>query len=90
MKQVKKVIKVSSTTAVPQLSSSIYLSLIAGEDVEVRSMGLPATGQMYKALAATRGTLAAKGKDLYIRPSFDDVEEDGIIKTVMVAHVVLM
>ena len=45
--------------------------------------------QMYKGTAVARGTLAAKGKDLLIKPGFDEIEENGEKKTLMVARLVI-
>ena len=86
----KKVIKVSSNTSVPQLSGSIVASIESGFDVEVRAVGAGAVNQMYKSIASARGIVAAKGKDLYIKPGFDESNESGSVRTVMVAHLVIM
>lgn len=83
-----KVIKVSSKSPVPQLSGSIVVSVEEGYNVEVRAVGASAVNQMYKAIASARGILATKGKDLFIKPGFDEISEDGVERTVMVAHLV--
>ena len=85
-----KVIKVSSTSPVPQLSGSIVVSVEEGFNVEVRAVGASAVNQMYKAIASARGILATKGKDLFIKPGFDEINENGVERTVMVAHIVFM
>ena len=84
----KFVIKVSSSSPVPNLASSIAMSVKEGKDVELRAIGAAAVNQMYKAIAAARGILASKGKDLYIRPGFSDLNEDGGKWTVITADIV--
>lgn len=84
----KKVIKVSSSSPVPQLSGSIVVSVEEGFDVEVRAVGASAVNQMYKAIASARGILATKGKDLFIKPGFDEIKENGVERTVMVAYII--
>lgn len=83
-----KVIKVSSKSPVPQLCGSIVASVDEGYCVEVRSVGASAVNQMYKAIASARGIFATKGKDLFIKPGFDEINENGENRTVMVAHIV--
>ena len=89
MSKTKKIIKVSSTSSVPQLSGSVVISIEEGNDVEVRAVGAGAVNQMYKAIASARGVLAAKGKDLYIKPGFDEIKENEKTRTVMVAYIVI-
>lgn len=84
-----KKIKVSSKSPVPQLSGSIVISIENGDDIELRAVGASAVNQMYKGIASARGVLAAKGKDLYIKPGFSEINEDGVSKTVMVARIVV-
>ena len=85
-----KKIKVSSKSPVPQLAGSIVKSVESGDNVEIRAVGASAVNQMYKAVASARGTLAAKGKDLLIKPGFDETTDDGVEKTVMIARLVVM
>lgn len=84
-----KKIKVSAKSPVPQLAGSIVISVENGDNVELRAVGASAVNQMYKAIASARGTLASKGKDLFIKPGFDEIQEDGFEKTVMIAHIVI-
>ena len=84
-----KKIRVSSKSSVPQLAGSIVISIEEGSNVEVRAVGASAVNQMYKSIASARGTLAAKGKDLLIKPGFDEIKEDGQEKTVMIAHIII-
>lgn len=84
-----KKIKVSAKSPVPQLAGSIVISIEAGESVELRAVGASAVNQMYKGIASARGTLGAKGKDLLIKPGFDEIEENGASKTVMIARLVV-
>ena len=89
-KEVKQ-IRVSGKSPVPQLAGSIVKSIEDGFTLEVRAVGASAVNQMYKAIASARGVLASKGKDLYIKPGFDEIkEDDGVEKTVMIAHIVIM
>lgn len=85
-----KIIKVSSKSPVPQLSGSIVVSIEEGLKVEVKAIGASAVNQMYKAIASARGILASKGKDLFIKPGFDEINEYGVVRTVMVAHLIIM
>lgn len=89
MNSKRKVIKVSSKSPVPQLSGSIVVSIEEGCDVEVRAVGASAVNQMYKAIASARGILATKGRDLYIKPGFDEIKEDEVERTVMVAYLII-
>ena len=84
-----KKIKVSAKSPVPQLAGSIVISVEAGDNVELRAVGASAVNQMYKSIASARGTLAAKGKDLSIKPGFDETNENGIEKTVMIARLIV-
>lgn len=92
---VSKIIRVSAHSPVPQLAGSIIISIEAGEDVELRACGASAVSQMYKGIAAARGTLSSKGKDLFIKPGFGEVTEmnpeTGLEekKTIMLAKLVV-
>ena len=89
MSEVKQ-IKVSGSTSVHQLASSIVKFINEGFDIEVRALGASAVNQMYKGVTIARGTIAQKGKDLLIKPGFDDITEaDDKSKTVMIAHLVI-
>lgn len=85
-----KVIKVSTKTPIPPLAGSIVISIESNETVELRAVGAGAVNQMYKGLASARGILANKGKDLLIRPGFDEIVDGDTKKTLMVARVVMM
>lgn len=85
----KKIIKVSAKSPVPQLAGSISICVEAGENVELRAVGASAVNQMYKGIASARGTLAARGKDILIKPGFDEIVEEGKSKTVMLAILVV-
>lgn len=84
-----KTIRVSAKSPVPQLAGSIIISIESGTSVELRAVGASAVNQMYKGIASARGTLAAKGKDLLIKPGFDEIVEEGSSKTVMIARLVV-
>lgn len=85
MNENKKIIRVSAKSPVQPLASSIVLSINAGENVVLRACGASSVNQLLKACAVARGQLAAQGKDLYIKPGFDEVVEDGKKKTIMLA-----
>ena len=85
-----KVIKVSTKTPITHLAGSIVISIESNETVELRAVGAGAVNQMYKGLASARGILANKGKDLLIRPGFDEIVDGDTKKTLMVARVVMM
>lgn len=91
MSENKKLIKVSSTTSVPQLSGSIVHSVDedSNVNVELRAIGASAVNQMYKGIASARGILAQRGKDLYIIPGFDTVTEGEQSKTALIARLVI-
>jgi stage V sporulation protein SpoVS len=85
-----RTIKVSSNTPVTSLCGSIVSFIEAGNSIEIRAVGASAVNQMYKGIASARGIIASKGRDLYIKPGFDEItEENGGKKTVMVAHLVV-
>ena len=85
----RKVIKVSAKSPVPQLAGSIVICVESCENVELRAVGASAVNQMYKGIASARGTLASRGKDLFIKPGFDEIEEEGMKKTVMIALLIV-
>ena len=89
MEEHKKEIKVSAKSPVQALASSIVFSIEEGHDVTLRAVGASAVNQMYKSITVARGTLASKGKDMYIKPGFDEVTEDGDKKTVMTATLIV-
>ncbi len=89
MSKEQKTIRVASTSSVPQLSGSIVISIEEGKDVELRAIGAAAVNQMYKAIASARGIMSSRGRDMYIKPGFLDVVEDGEDRTVMIARIVL-
>jgi stage V sporulation protein S len=89
MQKEVKPIRVSGKSPVPQLAGSIVKTIEDGYDVEVRAIGASAVSQMYKGIAVARGTLASKGKDLLIKPGFDEIYDDGNEKTVMIANLII-
>lgn len=88
-KEVKE-IRVSAKSPVHSLASSIVFSVEEGKSVVLRAVGASSCNQMYKGIAVARGSLAAKGKDIFIKPGFDEVIEEGEKKTVLVAFIVVM
>jgi stage V sporulation protein SpoVS len=87
-----KIIRVSGKSPVPQLAGSIVRSYEDGYNIIVRAIGASAVSQMYKGITVARGTLASKGKDLLIKPGFDEIHEvqdDDNEKTVMIAKLVI-
>lgn len=87
----KKLIKVSSTTSVPQLSGSIVHSIDEDRNlpVELRAIGASAVNQMYKGIASARGILAQRGLDLSIIPGFETITEGENSKTALIAKLVI-
>lgn len=86
-----KVIFVGRSTPVPQLASSIVLSLKECDSAEIRSIGASAVSQSVKALAVARGILASQGRDLYFKIGFDTIPEgDNEQRTVMVFTTMFM
>ena len=83
------IIRVSSSSSVPSTATCIANSILDGKEVQVRAIGAAAVNQLYKSIAVARGTLASKGKDLYIKPGFDDTVENGEKRTIMVAYCVV-
>jgi stage V sporulation protein S len=79
---------VSSGTGVKDLAHSILTSLQESQDVEVRAIGAGANNQAIKALATARSLIPA-GKDLLVRPGFDNIMDDGKEKTVIVLRIVV-
>ncbi len=91
MEQEKKLIRIKPNTTVPGGAGAIVGAVKEGYQVEVRALGAGAVNQMFKALARARGTLALQGKDLYVKPGFDTVNDDnGNELSVVVAYIVIM
>lgn len=84
-----KQIRVSNTTAVKPLATSILFSINEGKEIELRAVGASAVNQMYKGITIARGECAAKGKDLYIKPGFEEIETNGEKRTVMLAKLII-
>ena len=78
-----KVIRVSSSSDVKSLASSITRVLEEGSIAEVQSIGAGSTNQAIKGIALARGFVAPKGRDLIVRPGFGDTSIDGKEKTVI-------
>lgn len=89
MEEKSKIIRVSAKSPVQPLASSIVISITNGEKVTLRACGASACNQMIKAIAVARGSIASQGKDLYMKPGFDEVEEDGKKKTIIVAVLIV-
>ena len=90
------VIKVSGASPVPQLSGCIVKSVRDSleqkgkVELELRAVGASAVNQMVKAVASARGILATKGLDILMCPGFDEIEEEGQIKTIITAKIKVM
>lgn len=89
----KCVFKVKSSTNVQQLAKGLRISLLEeNKSVTLRAIGAGAVNQMYKSLAITRGYVAVNGKDLLVKPGFDEItdDENDEKRTVMIAELVLV
>ena len=85
----KKIFKISGSSPVPQTAGSIIKSFEDGFEIELRAIGVGAINQAFKACAVARGILASKGKELYVRPGFNETVIDGEERTVLVAQIVI-
>lgn len=54
------------------------------KEIELRAIGASSVNQAVKAMATARSILAQKGRDLYFRPGYDEVEIGDAKRTVMV------
>ena len=52
-------------------------------------MGASAVNQMYKSLAIASSIVASKGFSLLFKAGFADFEENGDVKTAMIARIVV-
>ena len=86
----KVILKVKSSSNVKGVAGCIVNCYENSDKVELRCMGASSVNQMIKAVAIARSILAAKGVDIAIVPGFEDVEEEGNTKTIILAKVVEM
>ena len=86
----KMVLKVKSSSNVKKVAGCIVNCYEEGSKVELHCMGASAVNQMVKSVAIARSILASKGTDISLVPGFDDIEEDGVTKTIVIAKIVEM
>lgn len=77
----KIMLKVASASNPSSVAGSLVKNLAEGKDVELLAVGAGALNQAIKAVAIARGYVSPQGKDLTIKPGFEDVEIDGEKKT---------
>lgn len=77
--------KVGFKTNPIKLASSIQLSLLEGQNVEILAMGREACYTANKAICITEGFAMQNGLELYWKPSYKTVlgDEDGQPRVVM-------
>lgn len=81
---------ISGSSPTRETAGSIVKCYDSGErDIELRAIGASSVNQMYKALATARSIFASRGKDLLVKPGYDEVEIKGDKRTVMVARIVV-
>lgn len=85
----KTLLKVSSTTSTKQLAGCIANCVEEGKETEIRAIGASAVNQMYKSLAIASSIVASKGFSLLFKAGFADFEENGDVKTAMIARIVV-
>lgn len=81
-----ELIKVRGDSNVKEVAGSIARSLENADSSEVRAVGASAVSQAAKAVAIARGLIAPRGKDLWTKIGFTNVESqsgDGTISAVV-------
>jgi stage V sporulation protein S len=81
-----ELIKVRGDSNVKEVAGSIARSLEHSDSSEVRAVGASAVSQAAKAVAIARGLIAPRGKDLWTKIGFTNVENasgDGTISAVV-------
>ena len=76
-----EIIRVSSLSNPNKVAGSVASILKKTPVVEVQTIGAGALNQAIKAIAIARGFVAPSGVDLYVKPSFNDLEINGDAKT---------
>lgn len=69
-----ELIKVRGDSNVKEVAGSIARSLENSDTSEVRAVGASAVSQAAKSVAIARGLIAPKGKDLWTKIGFTNVE----------------
>lgn len=76
-----EILKVSSTSK-PSLVAGALANIMKDVDhVKIQVIGAAALNQAIKAIAIARGYMTPSGKDIYVVPSFYDVEIDNESRT---------
>ncbi len=76
-----EVLKVSSNSNPNKVAGAIAGELSKNQCVELQAIGAGAVNQSVKAVAIARRFLDEQQKDLYMVPSFDNVNIDGETRT---------
>ncbi|HNR63855.1 MAG TPA: stage V sporulation protein S [Thermotogota bacterium] len=76
-----EVLKVSSNSNPNKVAGAIAGELSKNQCVELQAIGAGAVNQSVKAVAIARRFLDEQQKDLYMVPSFEDVNIDGETRT---------
>ncbi len=76
-----EVLKVSANSKPVSVAGAIAGVIRTDQKVEVQAIGAGAVNQAIKAIAISRGYVAAGGIDLACRPSFMDITIDGEERT---------
>lgn len=76
-----EVLKVSSNSNPNKVAEAIAGELSKNQCVELQAIGAGAVNQSVKAVAIARRFLDEQQKDLYMVPSFEDVNIDGETRT---------
>jgi stage V sporulation protein S len=76
-----EILKVGATSAPPALAGAIAGEIRQHDRVEIQAIGAAAINQAVKAIAISRGFVAASGIDLVCIPSFMVVEINGEERT---------
>jgi stage V sporulation protein S len=81
-----ELIKVRGDSNVKEVAGSIARSLDHADEAEVRAVGASAVSQAAKSVAIARGLIAPRGKDLWTKIGFTNVDNangDGTISAVV-------
>lgn len=79
----KIILRVASSSNPSSVAGAIVKNTQEGKAVELLTVGAGALNQAVKSVAIARGYISPQGRDLTIRPGFEDVEIENITKTAM-------
>lgn len=78
-----EILKVSSTSKPSLVAGALANMMKDVNHVKIQVIGAAALNQAIKAVAIARGYMAPSGKDIYVIPSFFDVEIDNENRTAL-------